>query len=96
MERRSQLEVLKLSEPDYMRRLENAIQFGNPVLLEGVGQELDPTLEPLLLKSTFKQVRSPVHTRATCSKGFNMHKKLNTWNCACVNVCIFIASRDAG
>ncbi|KAA6419936.1 MAG: dynein heavy chain axonemal [Trebouxia sp. A1-2] len=54
-ERRSQLEVLKLTEPDYMRRLENAIQFGNPVLLEGVGQELDPTLEPLLLKSTFKQ-----------------------------------------
>ena len=58
MERRHQLEVLKLSEPDYMRRLENAIQFGNPVLLEGVGQELDPTLEPLLLKSTFKQARA--------------------------------------
>ena len=57
MEGRHQLEVLKLSEPDYMRRLENAIQFGNPVLLEGVGQELDPTLEPLLLKSTFKQAR---------------------------------------
>ena len=62
MERRSQLEVLKLSEPDYMRRLENAIQFGNPVLLEGVGQELDPTLEPLLLKSTFKQAQiRPLH-----------------------------------
>ena len=56
MESRKQLEVLKLSEADYMRRLENAIQFGNPVLLEGVGQELDPTLEPLLLRSTFKQV----------------------------------------
>ncbi len=70
MERRSQLEVLKLTEPDYMRRLENAIQFGNPVLLEGVGQELDPTLEPLLLKSTFKQVRSPA-PRATSSKGFS-------------------------
>ena len=55
MESRKQLEVLKLSEADYMRRLENAIQFGNPVLLEGVGQELDPTLEPLLLRSTFKQ-----------------------------------------
>ncbi len=68
MERRSQLEVLKLTEPDYMRRLENAIQFGNPVLLEGVGQELDPTLEPLLLKSTFKQVSSPAHSTATCSK----------------------------
>lgn len=61
MEKRHQLEVLKLSEPDYMRRLENAIQFGNPVLLEGVGQELDPTLEPLLLKSTFKQARASSH-----------------------------------
>lgn len=62
MESRKQLEVLKLSEPDYMRRLENAIQFGNPVLLEGVGQELDPTLEPLLLRSTFKQAT----LRCTC------------------------------
>lgn len=40
-----------------MRVLENAIAFGVPVLLEGVGEELDPSLEPLLLKQTFKQVR---------------------------------------
>lgn len=64
MEQRHQLEVLKLTEPDYMRRLENAIQFGNPVLLEGVGQELDPTLEPLLLKSTFKQARTTARSPA--------------------------------
>ena len=64
MERRHQLEVLKLTEPDYMRRLENAIQFGNPVLLEGVGQELDPTLEPLLLKSTFKQASNTARSPA--------------------------------
>ena len=37
-----------------MRELENAIQFGTPVLLENVGEELDPSLEPLLLKQTFK------------------------------------------
>ena len=69
MEQRHQLEVLKLSEPDYMRRLENAIQFGKPVLLEGVGQELDPTLEPLLLKSTFKQASgvSCLHAGNVCS-----------------------------
>ena len=67
MERRHQLEVLKLTEPDYMRRLENAIQFGNPVLLEGVGQELDPTLEPLLLKSTFKQARTQKPIPTQCS-----------------------------
>ena len=56
MEKKSQLEVLKLSDADYMRKLENAIQFGYPVLLENVGEELDPTLEPLLLKAVFKQV----------------------------------------
>ena len=38
-----------------MRTLENCIQFGTPILLENVGEELDPTLEPLLLKQTFKQ-----------------------------------------
>jgi len=49
------LKVLKATDNDYMRALENAIQFGLPVLLENVGEELDPSLEPLLLKQTFKQ-----------------------------------------
>ena len=47
--------VVKLSDPDYMRTLENSIQFGTPVLIENVGEELDPSLEPLLLKQVFKQ-----------------------------------------
>jgi len=47
--------VIKLTDADYIRTLENSIQFGNPVLLENVGEELDPSLEPLLLKQTFKQ-----------------------------------------
>ena len=38
-----------------MRTLENSIQFGTPVLIENVGEELDPSLEPLLLKQIFKQ-----------------------------------------
>lgn len=59
MEKKSQLEVMKLTDTDYIRRLENAIQFGYPVLIENVGEELDPTLEPLLLKSIFKQVSAP-------------------------------------
>ena len=49
------LQVIKLSESgDYLRTLENAIQFGLPVLLENVGEELDPSLEPVLLKQLFK------------------------------------------
>jgi dynein heavy chain, axonemal len=48
--------VIKLTDGDFLRTLENAIQFGQPVLLENVGEELDPSLEPLLLKQIFKQV----------------------------------------
>ena len=55
MERPNDLSVIKLSDPNYARTLENSIQFGTPVLLENVGEELDPLLEPLLLRQTFKQ-----------------------------------------
>lgn len=55
MEKANNLHVVKMSDGDFVRTLENCIQFGTPVLLENVGEELDPVLEPLLLKQTFKQ-----------------------------------------
>lgn len=55
MEKDAKLQIIKLSDSNYTRTLENAIQFGTPVLLENVGEELDPSLEAILLKSTFKQ-----------------------------------------
>ncbi|RHY32869.1 hypothetical protein DYB32_002144 [Aphanomyces invadans] len=55
MEHDHGLYVIKLTDSDYLRTLENAVQFGRPVLLENIGEELDPSLEPLLLKQTFKQ-----------------------------------------
>ncbi|KAK7101384.1 hypothetical protein V1264_019771 [Littorina saxatilis] len=54
-EKDNTLSVIKLTDADYMRTLENCITFGNPLLLENVGEELDPSLEPLLLKQTFRQ-----------------------------------------
>lgn len=54
MEKASNIHVIRLTQSDYMRILENAVQFGQPVLLENVGSELDAALEPLLLKQTFK------------------------------------------
>ena len=54
-EKENKLSVVKFTDSDFMRTLENSIQFGNPVLIENVGEELDPSLEPLLLKQTFKQ-----------------------------------------
>ena len=54
MEKEHNLKVIKLTDGNYLRTLENAIQFGMPVLLENVGEELEPSLEPLLLKQVFK------------------------------------------
>ena len=42
--------MIKLSDKDFLRSLENAVRFGKPCLLEYVGEELDPALEPILLK----------------------------------------------
>uniref|UniRef100_A0A8B9CE97 Dynein axonemal heavy chain 7 n=1 Tax=Anser brachyrhynchus TaxID=132585 RepID=A0A8B9CE97_9AVES len=55
MEKVNSLHIIKLSDPQFVTTLENCIQFGSPVLLENIGEELDPILEPLLLKQTFKQ-----------------------------------------
>ncbi|XP_013912660.1 PREDICTED: dynein heavy chain 12, axonemal isoform X1 [Thamnophis sirtalis] len=55
-EKENRLSVIKFTDSDYMRTLENCIQFGTPLLLENVGEEIDPSLEPLLLRQTFKQV----------------------------------------
>ena len=49
------LQIIKLTEKDFLRTLENGIRYGAPVLLENVGQELDPSLEPVLLKQIFKR-----------------------------------------
>uniref|UniRef100_A0A8C8BSX8 Dynein axonemal heavy chain 7 n=1 Tax=Otus sunia TaxID=257818 RepID=A0A8C8BSX8_9STRI len=58
MEKVNNLHIIKLSDPQFVTTLENCIQFGSPVLLENIGEELDPILEPLLLKQTFKQAGS--------------------------------------
>uniref|UniRef100_A0A6I8PID9 Dynein axonemal heavy chain 3 n=1 Tax=Ornithorhynchus anatinus TaxID=9258 RepID=A0A6I8PID9_ORNAN len=55
MERANKLSVIKLTDANYVRTLEHALQFGTPVLLENIGEELDAFIEPILLKQTFKQ-----------------------------------------
>ncbi|KAF7668491.1 hypothetical protein LDENG_00010030 [Lucifuga dentata] len=55
MEKANKLAIMKMTDGNYVRTLENAIQFGTPVLLENVGEELDAVLESVLLKQTFKQ-----------------------------------------
>ena len=55
MEANRKLEVIKLNSPNILRTLENSIIFGKPVLLENVQEELDPSLNPVLMKATYKK-----------------------------------------
>eukprot|EP00898_Chlorokybus_atmophyticus_P006606 jgi/Chlat1/6947/Chrsp52S06617 len=52
MEAKAGLRVTKMTDPGFLRTLENAVRIGCPVLLEDVGETLDPALEPILLKQT--------------------------------------------
>jgi len=54
MEEANSLKVIKQSQANFVRTLENAIQFGSPVLLENVPEYLDPILESILLKQIIK------------------------------------------
>lgn len=56
MEAENSLKICKLTDSNYMRQLESCIRIGMPALLEEVGETLDPTLGPILLKQTFLQV----------------------------------------
>jgi dynein heavy chain len=55
LERTNGLSIVKTMEPGYLRVVENSIQRGLPVLLENVREELEPALEPVLLRQTFRQ-----------------------------------------
>merc|ERR1719163_1079050 len=49
------IKVLKFSEEKYLKFLEASISLGKPVLIENVGEELDPAIEPLLQKQIVKK-----------------------------------------
>jgi len=52
---KSNLQVTRLTDKNLLRTLEVAIRLGQPLLLEDIGETLDPALEPVLLKAVFKQ-----------------------------------------
>jgi dynein heavy chain len=49
------MDVVKLSDKNFLRILENGVQFGRWVLLENILESLDAALEPILLQQKFKQ-----------------------------------------
>eukprot|EP00842_Homolaphlyctis_polyrhiza_P003901 jgi/Hompol1/4511/HPOL_003669-RA len=55
MEQKRDLKIIDLKQTDYLRTLETAIQFGVPVLLQGILDVIDPSLDPILNKSVIKK-----------------------------------------
>ncbi|KAK9508782.1 hypothetical protein O3M35_006257 [Rhynocoris fuscipes] len=55
MEKDNRLIIIKLTDANYMRKTEVALENGLPVLLENIGETIDANLEPVLLKNFYKQ-----------------------------------------
>ncbi|XP_017770457.1 PREDICTED: dynein heavy chain 3, axonemal-like [Nicrophorus vespilloides] len=55
MEKTNNLIIIKLTDANYLRSVENAITYGIPMLLENIMEEIDAVLDPVLVKNIYKQ-----------------------------------------
>ncbi|XP_023241581.1 dynein beta chain, ciliary-like isoform X1 [Centruroides sculpturatus] len=51
----TKLKILRLEEKSYLDKIEEALSAGNTVLIENIGENLDPVLNPLLSRNTIKK-----------------------------------------
>ena len=49
------MKLLTFNQSDYMKQLEMALRFGQPVLFENISTEIDPLLDPVLEKAIVTQ-----------------------------------------
>uniref|UniRef100_A0A8C5PZV6 AAA+ ATPase domain-containing protein n=1 Tax=Leptobrachium leishanense TaxID=445787 RepID=A0A8C5PZV6_9ANUR len=50
-----QLQKVQVSDPGYLKIVENAIRLGEPILLLDVAEDLDPSLKPVLEKQIYRR-----------------------------------------
>merc|ERR1711871_511491 len=55
MEMANGLATTRINDINLLRTLEQCIRIGRPLLIEDIGEVLDPSLESTLQKATFKQ-----------------------------------------
>lgn len=55
LEKSNDLQIVKLDDPNLLRVLEICIRNGKPVLIEDIDEHLDPSIDPILNKTTFNQ-----------------------------------------
>ncbi|XP_017137652.1 dynein heavy chain 12, axonemal [Drosophila miranda] len=55
MERKNRLNCVKFNQGNYMRIIAEAMEYGTPVIIENVQEELEVPLDPILMHQTFIQ-----------------------------------------
>ncbi|KAF5218447.1 dynein heavy chain [Trypanosoma cruzi] len=63
------VKVIKLTEPTWIRTLETQIRLGGVVILDDVGETLDPALEPLLSRRIFAAEGASPQIKLTAQSG---------------------------
>jgi len=53
-EEANNLQITTMRDANLLRTLENCIRVGRPLLIEDLGEHMEPALEPVLQKATFK------------------------------------------
>jgi len=55
MERKNRLNCVKFNQSNYMKVIAEALEYGTPVIIENVQEELEVPLDPILMRQTFLQ-----------------------------------------
>jgi dynein heavy chain len=53
-EKKKSFDILSFNQSDYVKKLEMAIRFGKSILFEGIDEEIDPMIDPVLEKNIYK------------------------------------------
>jgi len=55
MEEKKQLHLVKQTDKDFSRVIEQCMRNGTPLLIEDIGETLNPVLDPILAKNLVQQ-----------------------------------------
>ncbi|CBZ35711.1 dynein heavy chain, putative [Leishmania donovani] len=80
---RNMLRVVKLTDPTWMRTLELQIRLGGVVIIDDVGESLDPALEPLIARRVFTADSGGLQIQLTPQSGpIDYHPNFRMFLCS--------------
>ncbi|KAG5498459.1 hypothetical protein JIQ42_03265 [Leishmania sp. Namibia] len=80
---RNMLRVVKLTDPTWMRTLESQIRLGGVVIIDDVGESLDPALEPLIARRVFAADSGGLQIQLTPQSGpIDYHPNFRLFLCS--------------